>query len=272
MSASSQYYKVTSRVGVPHRHSVEVTVPLVGPVGPAGPQGAQGPPGEVSGSIAWDNVTGKPTIPAASSSTPQPIGPAAAGSATTYARGDHRHAHYTLISQEALGTLNSPTTISVTSSQVPAKIVISSVSDEPVAYARVVLPAPPDTTVHAMCSVRVETDDNNNQTFLQVAQGQGEAMYPASGYDEIEFNRDYIFRWNGNRWDMDFSSNNDTVSREIYRPPYGCTLAGFVNKPATPTSTGVAGQLAWGYDDGAERLYICVASNVWRRTTISTWT
>ena len=40
MSASSQYYRVTSRVGVPHRHSVEVTLPLVGPVGPAGPAGA----------------------------------------------------------------------------------------------------------------------------------------------------------------------------------------------------------------------------------------
>ena len=39
MSAASQYYKVTSRVGVPHRHEVEVTVPLVGPVGPAGPAG-----------------------------------------------------------------------------------------------------------------------------------------------------------------------------------------------------------------------------------------
>ena len=39
MSASSQYYKVTSRVGVPHRHEVEVTIPLLGPAGPAGPAG-----------------------------------------------------------------------------------------------------------------------------------------------------------------------------------------------------------------------------------------
>lgn len=37
--SASQYYKVTSRVGVPHRHEVEVTIPAVGPAGPAGPAG-----------------------------------------------------------------------------------------------------------------------------------------------------------------------------------------------------------------------------------------
>jgi hypothetical protein len=58
---SSQYYKITRRLGTPHVNSVTVTVPLVGPQGPAGPQGEQGPPGEVSGSLAWDNVTDKPT-------------------------------------------------------------------------------------------------------------------------------------------------------------------------------------------------------------------
>jgi len=58
---SSQYYKITRRLGTPHRNSVTVTIPLVGPQGPAGPQGEQGPPGEVSGSLAWDNVTDKPT-------------------------------------------------------------------------------------------------------------------------------------------------------------------------------------------------------------------
>jgi hypothetical protein len=282
MSASSQYYKVTSRVGVPHRHEVEVTVPLVGPVGPAGPQGAQGPPGEVSGSIAWDNVTGKPTIPSASSATPQPSGPAATGSATSYARGDHRHAHYTVIDDEADGyTQQNPKIIQLYQSQLPCRIVLQQI--EETTWTRVALPymtnveqANADTLaakqVDAVVAIRVKGGGVADVCRLKVEVGQGEAVYPASGFDEIEFDRDYIFRWNGNRWDMDFSSNNDTVSREIYRPPYGCTLAGFVNKPATPTSSGVAGQLAWGYDDGAERLYICVSNNVWRRTTISTWT
>jgi hypothetical protein len=62
------YYKVdvvlnsqAVSVGLPSPQSVRVTLPLVGPQGPAGPQGEQGPPGEVSGSLAWDNVTDKPT-------------------------------------------------------------------------------------------------------------------------------------------------------------------------------------------------------------------
>jgi hypothetical protein len=62
------YYKVevtlnsqAVQVGLPSPQSVRVTLPLVGPQGPAGPQGEQGPPGEVSGSLAWDNVTDKPT-------------------------------------------------------------------------------------------------------------------------------------------------------------------------------------------------------------------
>jgi hypothetical protein len=62
------YYKVEAtlnsqavQVGIPSPQTVRVTIPLVGPVGPAGPQGEQGPPGEVSGSLAWDNVTEKPT-------------------------------------------------------------------------------------------------------------------------------------------------------------------------------------------------------------------
>jgi hypothetical protein len=40
MAASSQYYSVSARVGVPSRHEVEVTIPLVGPAGPAGEAGA----------------------------------------------------------------------------------------------------------------------------------------------------------------------------------------------------------------------------------------
>jgi hypothetical protein len=48
---ASAYYKVTAYVGTPHRNSVEVTIPLIGPAGPqgaagaAGATGAQGPQG-----------------------------------------------------------------------------------------------------------------------------------------------------------------------------------------------------------------------------------
>jgi hypothetical protein len=48
-------------VGIPSPQTVNVTVPTVGPVGPQGPAGPKGDPGEVSGSIAWDSVTDKPS-------------------------------------------------------------------------------------------------------------------------------------------------------------------------------------------------------------------
>jgi hypothetical protein len=41
----------------------------------------------------------------------------------------------------------------------------------------------------------------------------------------------------------------------------------WVTVPATATSTGVAGQVA--YASGF--LYVCVATNTWRRTALSTW-
>jgi hypothetical protein len=53
MSTSSQYYRVTARVGVPHRYEVEVTVPLVGPQGATGATGA-------SGASTWNEISGKP--------------------------------------------------------------------------------------------------------------------------------------------------------------------------------------------------------------------
>jgi hypothetical protein len=42
---ASQYYKVTSYVGTPHRNAVEVTIPLVGPAGAQGATGAAGAAG-----------------------------------------------------------------------------------------------------------------------------------------------------------------------------------------------------------------------------------
>lgn len=41
--------------------AAQPAVVTIGTPGPQGPAGPQGPPGEVSGSIAWDNVTGKPS-------------------------------------------------------------------------------------------------------------------------------------------------------------------------------------------------------------------
>jgi hypothetical protein len=70
----AQYYKLNVTLdaealesGVLSTQRLDVVVPTIGPAGPRGERGEQGPPGEVSGSIAWDNVSGKPaTFPPSS--------------------------------------------------------------------------------------------------------------------------------------------------------------------------------------------------------------
>jgi hypothetical protein len=57
-------------------------------------------------------------------------------------------------------------------------------------------------------------------------------------------------------------SANDDIATKVYAD----TLA-WAAVPATPTSTGVAGAKA----RDANFLYICVSTNTWRRTPLSTW-
>ena len=228
-------------------------------------------------------ILNKPFVPAASSTTPQPSGPAAVGTATAFARGDHRHAHYTVISDEVSGTTQStPQIISISQAQLPAKIILS--HDESTTWTEIALPYMSDVfqgnfdteaarSVDPVVVIRNYNMGGGGSVRLRVAVGQGEAVYPASGFDEVVFLTDYVFRWNGRFWDMDLRvPEGDTITvGEVFKPRHSGVLAAFTGKPNTATSPGIQGQLAWGYDDGAERLYICVATNTWRRATIATW-
>lgn len=236
----------------------------------------------VNGLPAWANESGAVTsvngqtgavtvaVPTASSSVPVAPGIASAGSASNFARGDHRHGNYNYTGQDITGgTQQSPTDISISQSQLPAFLSLNYLNGTNY-HVRVSLPTDSNQTIDAVAIIRA-TEEGADSPRLRVQTSGGTTIYPETGYDEIAFNRNYVFRWNGERWDRDFDMGTDTVAREIHRPQYTCTLAGFVGRPLLPTSSGKPGQLAWGYDDGAERLYICVANNTWRRATISTW-
>lgn len=47
----------------------------------------------------------------------------------------------------------------------------------------------------------------------------------------------------------------------------GSTIPSWVSAPASSSSSGTAGQIA--YDD--EYFYVCIAANTWRRTPINDW-
>lgn len=75
--------------------------------------------------------------------------------------------------------------------------------------------------------------------------------------------------------DVDFIGNfaaygdiilHSTGSTDVTLPATG-TVAAWVSVPATASSSGVAGQIA--RDTGF--LYVCVATNTWKRTALSTW-
>jgi hypothetical protein len=42
--------------------------------------------------------------------------------------------------------------------------------------------------------------------------------------------------------------------------------------PTAANSTGSPGQIAWGNAGGTDYIYVCVATNTWKRTALSTWT
>ena len=247
MSASSQYYKVTSRVGVPHRHEVEVTVPLVGPVGPAGPQGAQGPPGEVSGSIAWDNVTGKPTIPAASSTTPAALGTAAVGLASTFARADHVHAMPTAanvgaeIDLEYL-SVSTPSVAPFNLTLLPNKYY--SLTKETTDEVELLLNQP----ANAGDRITIRWSGGASTGNLVIRRLGGNPFVQTIG----------VMRSQNEIFHLVF----DGLWRSAQNPPSGLNAA-----PSTPTSSGFAGDMA--YAD--PYLYVCVANNNWRRVPVAAW-
>ena len=68
-----------------------------------------------------------------------------------------------------------------------------------------------------------------------------------------------VVRFNGTNW-----VNARLASADLSND---ASLPKIVAVPATPTSAGTAGQVAYDATD----LYICVATNTWRRVAISTW-
>jgi len=234
----------------------------VGLVGPQGPKGDKGDPGDV----AWDNVTDKPSTFAPSAHTHT-------AADLTIAQNDIPE---TFLEDEITSTNSaSPTEISLASYYsvgLRVRVMLEATVDG--SYGAVRLPELSSNET-GFVTVRLSTGGNVGQIKVTLTDQAQTPIYPASGYDEIAPDTDYTFRWIGDRWDLDIlPAELATTASQLLKPDHGGRIAAFrsySSAPATPTSTGSRGQLAFGYDNGVERLYVCVSDNVWRRVPIATW-
>jgi phage-related tail fiber protein len=98
---------------------------------------------------------------------------------------------------------------------------------------------------------------------------EGTSIYPATGYDEIQPTERLVLVWTGDNWNFE-SLHTASSPVRISLPSYAGTLPAYANSvPTTPTSNGSPGMLF--YSVAQDRLYICVATNTWRRIPIATW-
>jgi hypothetical protein len=294
----SQYYKVTAYVGTPHRNAVEVTLPLVGPAGPAGPAGTGLETLTAPGDTLYQGQSTGERLPIGSSGQVLKVvnGFPAWGNesgAVTSVNGEtgavvlsRNDIGATLVFSEIEGTSQNPTQIEVASFYNAAtksiNVAVMLNSADANSHGSVFLPLLDNESVGRV-SIRLNTNGNSPSLLrVQTTDGEGAVnVFPPSlfsTYDEISSSQDYVFVWIGDRWDLEILAREaSTTAQDLRKPEHNGQLAawGFdgigTAGPATPTSPGVAGQLAWGFVDGAQRLYICVATNTWRRVPITTW-
>jgi hypothetical protein len=281
------------------RTASSTEVVKIASVGPQGPKGDKGDPGDVSGSIAWDNVSSKPTTfpPEAHTHTASQVtdfNTAAALAApvqsvnglTGGASLSRNNIGATRVLEQIDGTSGTPTQINLTSyynaTSKSLNVAVVLNSDTANSHGSVFLPLLDKESVGRV-SVRLNLNLGADPSLVRVQTTDGVNavnVFPSSlfgAYDEISVSQDYVFVWLGDRWDLEILAHEaSTTAHDLRKPDHGGLLAAFRGygaggQPSAPTSNGSIGQLAWGYDTGAERLYICVAANTWRRVPITTW-
>lgn len=104
------------------------------------------------------------------------------------------------------------------------------------------------------------------QDILGVYQEVG-MSYNSINYTTGEQNVDINFNTNGFYLDYFNSASADLGWFRLSNELDLRLDAHDVNIPATPTSTGTKGTIKWN----ATHLYLCTATNTWRRVAIGTW-
>lgn len=220
------YYKVdvslstnSVTVGMPSPQEVLVTLPLIGPAGATGATGAtgaagangaagsvglQGPQGPTgpAGTTDYNELANKPTIPAASTTTPAALGTAAVGTGTTFARADHVHAMPTAANVNAAKAvtdieLQPDGTTTITTAQLPARGIAFSDGE---ATFTVNLPTPDIRQSGLTFSIKSQYEAGSGPNFITVVHA---AVNLLTTYELDEDEGSIDFLWDGYAWTHD---------------------------------------------------------------------
>jgi hypothetical protein len=128
---------------------------------------------------------------------------------------------------ESDGTSGTPTEVDLTTNIVGgnlhALVVLLGADSE--AYSKVVLPAL-GAAATGKVTVRVNEFEDPSDDFVQIVLDDDTAIFPASGYTEMDPDEELTFRWNNGRWDMDLRPNpSATTAVSIFKPNASGTLA-----------------------------------------------
>jgi hypothetical protein len=146
---------------------------------------------------------------------------------------------------ESDGTSGTPTEVDLTTNIVGgnlhALVVLLGADSE--AYSKVVLPAL-GAAATGKVTVRVNEFEDASDDFVQIVLDDDTAIFPASGYTEMDPDEEFTFRWNDGRWDMDLRPNpSATTAVSIFKPNASGTIAltsDFAAPPAIGSTTPAA--------------------------------
>jgi hypothetical protein len=221
--------------------------------GPQGPTGPQGP----AGAGAVESVNGQTGVVVLAAAD---VG--AAATSHTHAASDITSGvlDFDRIQQvvtiESDGTSGTPTEVDLTTNIVGGNLhaLVLILGASATTATKVILPTLGEAATGKV-TVRVNAFEDPSEYFVKIVLDDDTAIFPATGYTEMDPDEELTFRWNDGRWDMDLRPNPSatTAAFSIFKPNSSGTLA------LNPMTT--AGDIVVGGTSGAPaRLALGTAS------------
>jgi hypothetical protein len=140
-----------------------------------------------------------------------------------------------VVTIESDGTSGTPTEVDLTTNIVGGNLhaLVLILGASATTATKVILP-----TLGSMATgkvtVRVNAFEDPSDYFVKIVLDDDTAIFPASGYTEMDPDEEFTFRWNNGRWDMDLRPNpSATTAVSILKPNASGTLG--LSEPSDST-------------------------------------